>query len=91
MLDTLYRKLTGHPLHVSTCGKPFNVTYSYALSRLQELAQGLGSADYFDAVYGIGDNPKSDIRGANSAGGPWHSVLVRTGVFSSTKHQVCIF
>ncbi len=27
----------------------------------------------------IGDNPKSDIRGANEAG--WHSILLRTGMF----------
>ena len=27
----------------------------------------------------IGDNPKSDIRGANAA--KWKSILVRTGVF----------
>ena len=31
--------------------------------------------------YGIGDNPKSDIRGANNAGDHWKSILVRTGVF----------
>ena len=29
----------------------------------------------------IGDNPKSDIRGANRFGGKWKSVLVRTGIF----------
>jgi ribonucleotide monophosphatase NagD (HAD superfamily) len=32
--------------------------------------------------YGVGDNPKSDIRGANAAGDNWTSVLVRTGVFN---------
>lgn len=32
-------------------------------------------------IFGIGDNPASDIRGANAAGAPWVSVLVRTGVF----------
>ena len=31
----------------------------------------------------IGDNPSADIRGANGAGDPWQSVLVRTGVFNS--------
>ena len=31
--------------------------------------------------YGIGDNPRADIRGANDAGDAWTSVLVRTGVF----------
>lgn len=33
----------------------------------------------------IGDNPHSDIHGANDAGSPWVSVLVRTGVFQG-KH-----
>lgn len=32
-------------------------------------------------IYMIGDNPKSDISGANALGDPWRSVLVRTGVF----------
>lgn len=31
----------------------------------------------------MGDNPASDVRGANAAGAPWVSVLVRTGVFSA--------
>jgi ribonucleotide monophosphatase NagD (HAD superfamily) len=33
----------------------------------------------------VGDNPESDIRGANSYrsgnGSNWHSILVRTGVY----------
>jgi ribonucleotide monophosphatase NagD (HAD superfamily) len=33
----------------------------------------------------IGDNPKSDIRGANSAG--WSSILVRTGVFKGENDE----
>ena len=35
----------------------------------------------------VGDNPKSDICGANSNG--WHSILVRSGpslYFSDAKH-----
>jgi ribonucleotide monophosphatase NagD (HAD superfamily) len=32
-------------------------------------------------IFMVGDNPAADIRGANSAGGPWKSLLVRTGVF----------
>jgi HAD superfamily hydrolase (TIGR01456 family) len=35
----------------------------------------------FRRVFMIGDNPRADIKGANDAGGPWHSILVRTGVF----------
>lgn len=36
-------------------------------------------------VYMIGDNPESDIKGANNYASPWgtlwHSVLVQTGVY----------
>eukprot|EP00878_Enallax_costatus_P027545 GHUV01029672.1.p1 GENE.GHUV01029672.1~~GHUV01029672.1.p1 ORF type:complete len:256 (+),score=92.69 GHUV01029672.1:727-1494(+) len=34
------------------------------------------------AIFAVGDNPAADIRGANQAGPPWVSVLVRTGVFT---------
>ncbi|KAI2619581.1 putative HAD superfamily hydrolase [Hypoxylon sp. NC1633] len=41
------------------------------------------------AVYMVGDNPASDIRGANEyaspAGTPWTSVLVRTGVWNPER------
>ena len=33
----------------------------------------------------FGDNPATDIQGANLYGGKWKSVLVRTGVFSSRE------
>lgn len=33
----------------------------------------------------VGDNPLVDIRGANRAGSPWKSMLVRTGVFSGQQ------
>lgn len=33
----------------------------------------------FSGIYAVGDNPAADVRGANQAGGPWVSVLVRTG------------
>ena len=35
----------------------------------------------FRAIYAVGDNPASDIRGANRSGPPWVPVLVRSGVF----------
>lgn len=35
-----------------------------------------------EVFFGVGDNPRSDIRGANSAGDNWRSILVRTGVFN---------
>lgn len=33
------------------------------------------------ALWMIGDNPLTDIAGANAAGAPWRSALVRTGMF----------
>ncbi len=36
-------------------------------------------------IYAVGDNPAADVRGANTAGAPWVSVLVRTGVFSGDR------
>ncbi len=33
----------------------------------------------------IGDNPLTDVRGANSAG--WESILVRTGVFQGGENS----
>jgi ribonucleotide monophosphatase NagD (HAD superfamily) len=35
----------------------------------------------------VGDNPKSDVAGANSMGRPWQSVLVRTGVFQGENDR----
>jgi ribonucleotide monophosphatase NagD (HAD superfamily) len=35
--------------------------------------------------FGIGDNPLSDIKGANNAGPHWQSILVRTGMFSNVE------
>jgi HAD superfamily hydrolase (TIGR01456 family) len=35
----------------------------------------------FRHIYAVGDNPASDVRGANGAGGAWRSVLVRSGVW----------
>jgi ribonucleotide monophosphatase NagD (HAD superfamily) len=36
-------------------------------------------------IYAIGDNPLSDIRGANSVG--WFSILVRTGIFQNGEND----
>jgi len=35
------------------------------------------------SVYMVGDNPESDIAGANAHG--WNSILVRTGVYRGGK------
>ena len=33
----------------------------------------------FSGIFAVGDNPAADVRGANAAGPPWVSCLVRTG------------
>ena len=38
-------------------------------------------------IYAIGDNPRSDVRGANNAGDQWTSILVRTGCFQGENND----
>lgn len=86
-------------------GKPFEVQYKYAHSVLVEWNKILNGHkphgfmpklneepqnSPFSKIYMVGDNPLSDIWGANTAG--WESILVRTGVFQDsdwlkTKHR----
>lgn len=85
-------------------GKPHRRTYEYAervleayhasLAAVPEPGQGgkegAGSPQPLDRVYMVGDNPESDIRGANdyvSRNGKteWVSVLVRTGVWDEAR------
>ncbi len=72
---------------VNTYGKPFSVTYKYAENILEQTAQKLyeNEKTSISTIYGIGDNPAADIRGANNAGGRWKSVLTRTGVSSTFR------
>ena len=75
-ISALWKKLSGTNLDVQHCGKPTARTYDYA----ERLLKSQLSADQeIDRIYGIGDNPPVDIRGANAAG-KWKSVLVETGV-----------
>jgi HAD superfamily hydrolase (TIGR01450 family) len=68
----------GQNLVIQTCGKPFKIQYDFARNLLANEANLLGKTP-ISHYYGVGDNPKSDIRGANAAGDNWTSVLVRTG------------
>ena len=52
-------------------------------------SKGKAALPPFSAIYAIGDNSAADVRGANRAGHPWVSVLVRTGVFSGPPHSNC--
>ncbi|KAK2734922.1 hypothetical protein FQN57_001419 [Myotisia sp. PD_48] len=87
-LEGVWAAMTGGPatgvhLQTTVIGKPHRSTYEFAEKRLLELrAQDSVS---LDTVYMIGDNPESDIRGANSyndfTNTNWVPVLVRSGVY----------
>lgn len=99
----MYRFTTGHELQRTTGGKPSRATYEYASNLLNlaieaDAAGRPGEVDmnasakavHGGRVYMVGDNPESDIKGANDFG--WESVLLnRTGVFrgeiDEAKHR----
>lgn len=95
-LDGLWRAVTYHKNHTGSppelyktvIGKPYRETYSFAEKQLMRYRDGLFGEDHptkLRRVYMVGDNPESDIRGANSYQSPhgveWLSLLTRTGVY----------
>eukprot|EP00698_Gefionella_okellyi_P003336 TRINITY_DN13106_c0_g1_i1.p1 TRINITY_DN13106_c0_g1~~TRINITY_DN13106_c0_g1_i1.p1 ORF type:complete len:339 (+),score=40.45 TRINITY_DN13106_c0_g1_i1:162-1178(+) len=83
-IEAIYQQATGRQLQSTQYGKPCAGTYGYAERLLRQTARNMCGRDDLSAIYMIGDNPLSDIRGANWAGEPWISILVRTGVFQSS-------
>lgn len=92
----------GMDLVFDALGKPSNHTYKYAHERLlryyHDMACHRGEAEHdvskchpLRRVYMIGDNPESDIRGANdfapADGTEWVPILVRTGVWRQTAAE----
>lgn len=69
-------------LNIIHYGKPFPEQYKFAEESLLRESERL-AVSAPNLYFGIGDNPKSDVRGANAAGAAWKSVLVRTGIFQS--------
>lgn len=93
-LEGLWRTTTNTKrLRYSIIGKPYPATYRYAermlkkhrLKILQDSRKSEKAAGPLDQVFMVGDNPESDIRGANEYKGhsttQWSSILVKTGVF----------
>ncbi|PWN36143.1 HAD-superfamily hydrolase [Meira miltonrushii] len=81
-VKAVYEVTSGRPLEAVTFGKPQRLTYEYADALLRErmsLKDENTQADGEMSVWMIGDNPASDIAGANGFG--WKSALVRTGVY----------
>lgn len=72
-----------------SAGKPNKPAYEISAKKLQaqldalaeEVPAGEKKQHQLQHVYAVGDNPKSDVRGANNAGNIWRSILVCTGVY----------
>ena len=89
--EGVWAAVTGGPregveLQKTVIGKPFQGTFEFAEKRLLQHREVLGAGQLpLKRVYMIGDNPESDIRGANTYKSPhgseWISLLTRTGVY----------
>ena len=91
----------GATLEKTVIGKPHAHTYEYAEKVLVKYRNHLlaseGQTDKkvkaLKRVFMVGDNPESDIRGANDyqspAGTEWTSVLVKTGVYKEGTVPTC--
>ncbi|KAK9816340.1 hypothetical protein WJX74_004088 [Apatococcus lobatus] len=94
LLQDLFLKTTGRQLRCRLHGKPNKPTYVIAEQKLgQQLGHAHGSPSSQDLptdfrVFAIGDNPKSDMRGANNAGQHWCSILVRTGIWEGGENDL---
>lgn len=89
-LDAVFTRATGgRRLRAVQFGKPNPANYKLAEDVLRAQAHKLGFCGVSDmrSIFAIGDNPHSDIQGANARGHPWISVLVRTGIFSGRENH----
>ncbi|KAF7536192.1 hypothetical protein G7054_g4750 [Neopestalotiopsis clavispora] len=83
-------------LKYTVIGKPTKATYTYGEKTLttynDALNAKLGRERKITRVYMVGDNPESDIRGANEfeshMGAEWRSILVETGVHQAGTRPV---
>ncbi|XP_067997935.1 haloacid dehalogenase-like hydrolase domain-containing 5 [Melanerpes formicivorus] len=65
-LESIYKKVTGRELkYEALIGKPSTVTYRYAEYLIKEQAQKQGWTSPIRRLYAVGDNPMSDVYGAN--------------------------
>ncbi|KAJ3810587.1 HAD-like domain-containing protein [Lentinula aff. lateritia] len=80
--EAVYKMITGSEYPYVQFGKPTRPTYDYARRVLQNLLEESYGPGELPHMYMIGDNPESDIAGANAAG--WSSILVHTGVYDPT-------
>lgn len=96
--EGLWERVTGGAkLEKTIIGKPHQPTYEFSENRLRQHRKRLfghvGLNDPLRRVYMVGDNPESDIRGANNYQSPhgsrWKSILVETGVYKAGSEPSC--
>uniref|UniRef100_A0A8D0EUA8 Haloacid dehalogenase-like hydrolase domain-containing 5 n=1 Tax=Strix occidentalis caurina TaxID=311401 RepID=A0A8D0EUA8_STROC len=92
-LENIYKKVTGRELkYEALIGKPSTVTYRYAEYLIKQQAEKQGWKSPIRRLYAVGDNPMSDIYGANlyntylksahqNQAQSCESILVCTGVY----------
>lgn len=95
-LEGVWKDITGGAtLTHKVIGKPHAETYLYAERMLQKHREEMfrqkfdtDKIEKLHRVFMVGDNPESDIRGANEFQSPngtdWTSVLVKTGVWQAS-------
>lgn len=65
-MENIYKKVTGRELkYEALIGKPSPVTYRYAQFLIQQQAEKQGWKAPIRRLYAVGDNPMSDVYGAN--------------------------
>eukprot|EP00825_Cyclidium_porcatum_P052207 TRINITY_DN9818_c0_g1_i3.p1 TRINITY_DN9818_c0_g1~~TRINITY_DN9818_c0_g1_i3.p1 ORF type:complete len:159 (+),score=51.96 TRINITY_DN9818_c0_g1_i3:95-571(+) len=79
VLQNTAKTLYDIDLQINRYGKPYDAAFQYMKKKAQELTN-LEISNY----YLIGDNPQSDILGANNNG--FDSILVKTGVYQSDQN-----
>ncbi|CAH1782901.1 unnamed protein product [Owenia fusiformis] len=65
-LEALYKKITARDIHYTALiGKPSEMTYHHATQLLSDQARSMGLTAPVKHIYCVGDNPETDIYGAN--------------------------
>jgi len=78
----MYKLLYGLDPEITYYGKPEISTFRYTEQYVREKWNNFEISNF----YMIGDNPTTDIKGANRAG--WTSILVKSGIFKGDENDV---
>ena len=92
VLENVYSHIHSNELKQVLYGKPMRTSFDYVTRLLEKQKESFGHTNPLQTLYMVGDNPDTDIKGANDAGGRWKSILTETGIYQSgdphTAHHV---